>query len=59
MDVTLQFAVKLVTDLVLFIEPIPILWNLNLPRIKKAGLVIMFSLGLLYVAFLQSIEQLA
>ncbi len=43
MDVTLQFAVKLVTDLVLFIEPIPILWNLNLPRIKKAGLVIMFS----------------
>jgi hypothetical protein len=36
-----------VTDLILFIEPIPAMWRLQLPLAKRLGLIAMLSLGLL------------
>lgn len=44
-----NFAIKLATDLAIFIMPIPKLWQLKMTRGKRMGLVVMFSLGLLYV----------
>ncbi|CAK7210155.1 hypothetical protein SBRCBS47491_000677 [Sporothrix bragantina] len=43
----ISFGIKLVTDIILFLEPIPTLLHLKLPWVKRVGLVIMFSLGLL------------
>ncbi|OJJ38281.1 hypothetical protein ASPWEDRAFT_318186 [Aspergillus wentii DTO 134E9] len=45
-----SFATRLVTDLVIFALPIPILLKLNLESWKKAGLILMFALGLLVCA---------
>ncbi|CAI0646610.1 unnamed protein product [Colletotrichum noveboracense] len=41
------FAFNLCTDLILFIQPIPFLWRLQLPIIKRLGLIAMLSLGLM------------
>lgn len=43
----ISFGIKLATDIVLFLEPIPTLLRLKLPWVKRIGLVVMFSLGLL------------
>ncbi|KAL1889491.1 hypothetical protein Sste5346_008869 [Sporothrix stenoceras] len=43
----ISFGIKLATDIVLFLEPIPTLLRLKLPWVKRIGLVLMFSLGLL------------
>ncbi|KIH93823.1 integral membrane protein [Sporothrix brasiliensis 5110] len=43
----ISFGIKLATDLVLFLEPIPTLLRLKLPWVKRVGLIVMFSLGLL------------
>ncbi|CAK7214121.1 hypothetical protein SEUCBS140593_002076 [Sporothrix eucalyptigena] len=43
----ISFGIKLATDLALFIEPIPTLFRLKLPWVKRIGLIVMFSLGLL------------
>ncbi|CAK7201153.1 hypothetical protein SEUCBS139899_003855 [Sporothrix eucalyptigena] len=43
----ISFGVKLLSDLILFLEPIPTLKNLKLPWAKRVGLMVMFSLGLL------------
>ncbi|KAF9880272.1 hypothetical protein CkaCkLH20_02226 [Colletotrichum karsti] len=44
------FAFNLCTDLILFIQPIPTLWRLQLPLIKRLGLIAMLSLGLMVCA---------
>ncbi|KAF6814954.1 integral membrane protein [Colletotrichum sojae] len=41
------FVIKLLTDLVLFIQPIPTIWKLQLPIAKRCGVIFMLSLGLL------------
>ncbi|KAI1210700.1 uncharacterized protein F4807DRAFT_459541 [Annulohypoxylon truncatum] len=41
------FIFNLITDLILFIEPIPSTWKLQLPIVKKLGFISMLSLGLL------------
>ncbi|OLN87301.1 hypothetical protein CCHL11_03612 [Colletotrichum chlorophyti] len=41
------FVIKLLTDLVLFIQPIPTIWKLQLPIAKRVGVIFMLSLGLL------------
>ncbi|KAI0381568.1 hypothetical protein F5Y04DRAFT_288421 [Hypomontagnella monticulosa] len=41
------FVFNLITDLTLFIEPIPSTWKLQLPLAKRLGLITMLSLGLL------------
>ncbi|KAI1381653.1 hypothetical protein F4677DRAFT_403829 [Hypoxylon crocopeplum] len=41
------FVFNLITDLTLFIEPIPSTWKLQLPLAKRIGLIVMLSLGLL------------
>ncbi|KAI8961075.1 hypothetical protein F5Y11DRAFT_242513 [Daldinia sp. FL1419] len=41
------FVFNLITDLTLFIEPIPSTWRLQLPIVKRLGLICMLSLGLL------------
>ena len=41
------FAFKLVTDIVLFALPIPMLKGLKVSLARKAGVMLMFSLGLL------------
>ncbi|KAJ0341605.1 hypothetical protein COL922a_002044 [Colletotrichum nupharicola] len=41
------FAIKLLTDLVLFVQPIPTIWKLQLPMAKRCGVIFMLSLGLL------------
>ncbi|XDG03048.1 hypothetical protein ABKA04_002663 [Annulohypoxylon sp. FPYF3050] len=43
----LKFIFNLITDLILFIEPIPSTWKLQLPLVKKLGFISMLSLGLL------------
>ncbi|KAK1480249.1 hypothetical protein CTAM01_14458 [Colletotrichum tamarilloi] len=44
------FGFNLCTDLILFIQPVPTLWKLQLPLVKRLGLIAMLSLGLLVVA---------
>ncbi|KAH7254570.1 hypothetical protein B0J15DRAFT_558819 [Fusarium solani] len=41
-----SFGIKLVTDIVLFAQPIPMVWRMQLSRTKKIGVVLMLSLGL-------------
>ncbi|KAI8654278.1 hypothetical protein NCS56_01384600 [Fusarium sp. Ph1] len=41
-----SFGIKLVTDIVLFAQPIPMVWRMQLSRPKKIGVVLMLSLGL-------------
>lgn len=41
------FVFNLISDLTLFIEPIPSTWKLQLPLAKRLGLIAMLSLGLL------------
>jgi hypothetical protein len=41
---------NIVTDFVLFGLPLPILWDLQLPRRQKMGLVFLFGIGLVYVS---------
>ncbi|KAI0843292.1 hypothetical protein F5Y06DRAFT_254584 [Hypoxylon sp. FL0890] len=41
------FVFNLLTDMTLFIEPIPSTWKLQLPLVKRLGLISMLSLGLL------------
>ncbi|XXG97780.1 hypothetical protein Hte_004092 [Hypoxylon texense] len=41
------FVFNMLTDLTLFIEPIPSTWKLQLPLAKRLGLITMLSLGLL------------
>ncbi|EPE02583.1 integral membrane protein [Ophiostoma piceae UAMH 11346] len=43
----ISFGIKFATDIVLFLEPIPTLTRLKLPWVKRLGLIVMFSLGLL------------
>ncbi|KAI1084765.1 hypothetical protein F5B20DRAFT_220047 [Whalleya microplaca] len=42
--------IAVITDLVLFVIPFPIIANLQLPRNKKTGLAIMFLVGILGIA---------
>ncbi|KAF6834607.1 integral membrane protein [Colletotrichum plurivorum] len=44
------FAFNLCTDFMLFIQPMPTLWKLQLPIIKRLGLIAMLSLGLMVCA---------
>lgn len=48
MNCWLGFTV--VHDLIIIAFPIPLLWNLNLPRSKKIQLCLMFSLGFFIIA---------
>ncbi|KAI1642179.1 uncharacterized protein F4817DRAFT_369624 [Daldinia loculata] len=41
------FIFNLITDLTLFLEPIPSAWKLQLPLVKRLGLICMLSLGVL------------
>ncbi|GKT47193.1 satratoxin biosynthesis SC1 cluster protein 4 [Colletotrichum spaethianum] len=43
------FVIKLLTDLVLFIQPIPTIWKLQLRVAKRIGVIFMLSLGLLSI----------
>ena len=43
----ISFGIKLGTDFIIFILPIPVLWKTTLPQGKKIGVSIMFLLGLL------------
>ena len=40
-----QGALNFVTDVVVVLMPIPILWSLQLPTLRKLGLVVVFLLG--------------
>ncbi|KAI0136913.1 hypothetical protein BJ170DRAFT_677777 [Xylariales sp. AK1849] len=46
----ITFVFNLATDLILFIEPIPSMWKLQMPLAKKVGIIAMLSLGLLVSA---------
>ena len=35
----------IVTDLVIIIMPLPMVWNLHLPRLQRVGLAALFMLG--------------
>ncbi|KAH7130846.1 hypothetical protein EDB81DRAFT_845510 [Dactylonectria macrodidyma] len=41
-----SFGVKLATDIILFVQPIPVVWRLQLSTAKRIGVVLMLSLGL-------------
>ncbi|KFA54724.1 hypothetical protein S40293_00709 [Stachybotrys chartarum IBT 40293] len=41
------FAFNMCTDLFLFVQPTPSLWKLKLPVVKRIGLIVMLSLGIL------------
>lgn len=43
-------ALNLLTDVVILIIPIPLVWHLNTSRSKKIGLTVVFLLGTLYVS---------
>ncbi|EEY19477.1 conserved hypothetical protein [Verticillium alfalfae VaMs.102] len=44
-----KFVVKFLTDVVLFVQPIPVIWRMQLSKIKRIGAILMLSIGLLYV----------
>ncbi|KAI8192603.1 hypothetical protein COL154_007652 [Colletotrichum chrysophilum] len=50
------FAIKLLTDLVLFVQPIPTIWKLQLPMAKRCGVIFMLSLGLL-VSYINAFDK--
>ncbi|KAH6957592.1 hypothetical protein BKA56DRAFT_637859 [Ilyonectria sp. MPI-CAGE-AT-0026] len=41
-----SFGIKFVTDICLFIQPIPAVWNLQLSKVKRLGAILMLSIGL-------------
>lgn len=41
-----SFAIKFVTDVCLFIQPIPAVWKLQLSKVKRLGAILMLSIGL-------------
>ncbi|CAK7230910.1 hypothetical protein SEUCBS140593_007749 [Sporothrix eucalyptigena] len=41
------FVFNLVTELILFLQPIPTIWHLQVPVAKRIGVIVMLSLGLL------------
>lgn len=43
-------SLNIVTDLMVLILPIPMVWNLQIPRRNKAILTAVFGMGLLYVS---------
>ncbi|SCO87566.1 uncharacterized protein FRV6_11693 [Fusarium oxysporum] len=42
----ISFSIKFVTDVCLFIQPIPAVWKLQLSKAKRLGAILMLSLGL-------------
>ena len=43
----------IVTDLVIVLMPLPMVWHLHLPRLQRVGLGILFLLGGLYITILR------
>ncbi|KAM0578040.1 hypothetical protein D7B24_005581 [Verticillium nonalfalfae] len=41
-----SFVVKFLTDIVLFVQPIPVIWRMQLSKIKRIGAILMLSIGL-------------
>ncbi|CAK7209892.1 hypothetical protein SBRCBS47491_000594 [Sporothrix bragantina] len=41
------FVFNLITELILFLQPIPTMWHLQVPVAKRIGVIVMLSLGLL------------
>lgn len=46
-----KFIFNICTDLILFIQPLPSIWHLQMTIAKRVGLTAMMSLGLLYRLF--------
>lgn len=42
---------NLLSDVITIIMPVPLLWNLHLPRIKKISLTLVFAMGAGYLAY--------
>jgi hypothetical protein len=42
----------IITDFMLFLIPVPVLWSMTLPCRQKAGLLFVFTVGLLYGSLL-------
>ncbi|CAK7266084.1 hypothetical protein SEPCBS119000_001842 [Sporothrix epigloea] len=42
-----SFSFNLITELILFLQPIPTIWHLQVPVAKRVGIIAMLSLGLL------------
>ncbi|KAG7107122.1 hypothetical protein HYQ44_013688 [Verticillium longisporum] len=41
-----SFVVKFLTDIVLFVQPIPVIWRMQLSKMKRIGAILMLSIGL-------------
>lgn len=53
----LQGIMNLILDLSVIILPMPMLWSLQMPFWKKMGITAMFSIGALYVLFVNTLAQ--
>lgn len=40
-------GLQIFTDLVIMIMPMPLIWRLQLPRLKKIGVILIFCVGIL------------
>ncbi|PQE06817.1 integral membrane protein [Rutstroemia sp. NJR-2017a BBW] len=48
LGILLVAILNLITDLIMVIMPMPMVWNLKMPRSKKLALMGMFGLGIMY-----------
>lgn len=51
LTIHLSMYLNFLTDMYLFLIPIPMLWTAQLPKAKKIGLAVLFSGGLLTMIF--------
>lgn len=50
----LNGGIQIITDIVILFLPMPLLYKMSLPRRQKAGLILIFGVGILYVFSRQS-----
>ncbi|CAH0045182.1 unnamed protein product [Clonostachys solani] len=50
-NIYISMTLNFVTDLYLFMIPIPMLWAAQLPKVKRIGLIVLFSGGILIMVF--------
>ncbi|CAG8955236.1 hypothetical protein HYFRA_00007253 [Hymenoscyphus fraxineus] len=58
LGILLVAFLNLVTDLIIVIMPMPLVWNLKMPRHKRLALIGIFSLGIMYSPVITQFEKI-
>ncbi|CAG8970860.1 hypothetical protein HYALB_00000838 [Hymenoscyphus albidus] len=58
LGILLVAFLNLVTDLIIVVMPMPLVWNLKMPRHKRLALIGIFSLGIMYSPVITQFEKI-